>query len=218
MAGAGRGPGPLGPSGYTARKMGDEPNAPPRDEPKAPPPDEPKGRPGDEALQALSERLGRAMTVIRDAMRAIAVSHEDIETRLREVAGEQQERFIEFAKAYAERARVLEERVGQAVKAAEEAAGGAADGFAGGEALAAAEREMTQTFQMLRAEVAAVRGMVEEWGQGEVGQQVAHAVAAQVEGILERRFEALAQLLESRIKQAAPPPGDEPRGLFRRSR
>jgi len=203
------------------------------------------GAPAEDTLRALSERLGRAMSVIRDAMRAIAASQEDIEKRLREVAGEQQERFIEFAKAYSERARALEQRVAAAVKAAEDAAGSAvaaieaqreglaaeiaarieagsparsADGSDGARELAAAQQQMIQAVQMLRVEVEAVSARIQEWGRGEVGDRVAQAVAAQVEGILERRFEALAQLLESRIKQAAPPPAEEPRGLFRRSR
>ena len=197
--------------------------------------DEPRA--SEESLRALSERLGRAMTVIRDAMRAIAVSQEDIEARLREVAGEQQERFIEFAKAYAERARALEDRVGEALAAAEEAArsavaaieaqreGLAAEiaaridvgGGGGSGDTAAAQREMEQTFQLLRAEVEAVKARVDEWGQGEVGDKVAQAVADQVERLIERRFEALAQLLESR-SEGDEPPGEEPRGLFRRSR
>lgn len=229
----------------------------------------PVAKPGPEdALRALPERLGRAMTVIRDAMRAIAASQEDIEARLREVSGEQQERFIEFAKAYAERARALEDRVGEAVKAAEEAAGSAIgaieaqreglaaeiaaridvgsvalgdpDSARGLQEMATAQREIEQAFRAMRAEVERVRKRIEEWGkarsnaaiadqvtgleerisdlEGAVGDRLAEAVGAQVERLFERRFEALVQLLESRLRQAAEPQADEPRGLFRRSR
>ena len=104
--------------------------------------------------------------------------------------------------------------------------------------LAAGQKETDQALRAARAELARIRKRMDSWGRARsapriadevagleervvelersVHEELTDAVADRVEAHLDRRFEALVQLIESRITALMPVEEDERRGFFRR--